>query len=369
MMTVNGILIPIDKVKAGMVTSDSIIKLNESGQTVLAIKPNTELNKDAIERLYRHGIKQIPVKKPAGGIVIPSLGITVPPVKPIMDSAVKEKAISGVRNLFTLAESGTENMTTAYQAIKELDHVVDQLVDTISSADADVHISDLKSYDEYTYHHSLSVAVLAIAIGKGMGFDSAMLKRLGHAAILHDIGKLLVPLEIINKPGKLTDEEFTTIQQHAEEGGNYFRNANIGDMELWTAIAYHHEKINGGGYPRGLKGEEIPLLSRVISVADVYDALTSYRSYRKPMLPAHAVEIIMGEVGKSFFYDVVSTFLESIKLYPINTVLELSDKRQGVVIDNTNSMRPILRMLDDGSTLDLLGKDNLSLMVTVVMDE
>ena len=368
-MAVNGIFIPIDDVKAGMVTSDFISKANESGQTILAIKPNTELNQDAIERLYRHGIKEVPVKKSASGIVMPTLGITVPPVKPLMDDSLKKKAIEGVRNLFTLAESGTENMTTAYQAIKELDNVVDQLIDTISSANADVHISDLKSYDEYTYHHSLSVAVLAIAIGKGMGFGSDMLKKLGQAAILHDIGKLLVPIEIINKPGKLTDKEFAIAQQHAIEGGNYFRNASIGDTELWTAIAYHHEKINGRGYPRGLRGEEIPLLSRIISVADVYDALTSYRSYRKPMLPAHAAEIIMGEVSQSFFYEVVSVFLESIKMYPINTVLELSNKRRGVVVDNTNSMRPVLQMLDDGSTLDLLGSDNLSLMITVVMEE
>ena len=293
--------------------------------------------------------------------------IKAPPIVSIIDETQRDEAVDGIRNLFGLIGSGvTENMTTAYQVVKQLDNIVDQLVETISTeSDSLVHIADLKSYDEYTYHHSLSVAVLSIAIGEGMGLDMEKLKLLGQSAMMHDIGKTNVPAELINKPGKLTDEEFSVVKKHAEDSGKYLKQSLIGNNIIWNSVTHHHEKYDGSGYPKGLKSDKIPLFSRIIAVADVYDALTSFRPYRNPMLPSEAVELVMSEVGRSFEYDVVVAFIEKLELYPVNSVVQLSDGRVGVVHENTHSMRPVLKMQDD-TLLDLMALDNLSLVIVKV---
>jgi putative nucleotidyltransferase with HDIG domain len=257
-------------------------------------------------------------------------------------------------------------MTTAYQVINGLNNVIGQLVSAISRDTTGlVQINDLKSYDEYTYHHSLSVAILSIATGQALKLSTPKLFSLGRCAIMHDIGKQLTPIEIINKKGKLTQEEFLIVKKHAAEGAMSIKNKGIGDMELWSGIMFHHEKIDGTGYPKQLTGKEIPLFSRIIAVADVYDAVTSYRSYRTPMSPADAYEYIMSETGTAFEHDIVIAFAKKLQLYPVNTVVELSDKRKGVVVENNNlSLRPMVRVLPSNELLDLSVSKNLNIIIT-----
>jgi HD-GYP domain-containing protein (c-di-GMP phosphodiesterase class II) len=131
----------------------------------------------------------------------------------------------------------------------------------------------------------------------------------------------------------------------------------------------HHEKVDGSGYPYGLKGDEIMLPGRIIAVADVYDALTSYRPYRTPMQPAEAVEYIMGNIGVQFDYDVVIAFLHKLELYPVGGFILLSNGKSAVVLDNQNSLRPIVRLLDTGDILDLFtDRKCLSLTITKSID-
>ena len=366
------IKISINEVESGMLTAEFISVYNEKGINVISVPPNTILSHYTIDRMKRFGVKevQIFVDLPSTDTrpkIIPPF--EVPPVKPVIDDKLRETAVSGIRDLFDLAQGESVNMTTAYQVVKDLDNVVDELVDTISSEDPNsiVQIADLKSYDEYTYHHSLSVAVLAIAIGQKLGFNKEQLKKLGQCAIMHDIGKMTVPNELINKKGRLTDKEFKIVQDHAINSARFLKQNNIGDTQLWIAVAHHHEKVNGKGYPNGLRGDKIPIYSQIIAVADVYDAVTSYRSYRAPMPPAEAIEFIMSEVSTSFEYNIVKAFVEKLEPYPLNSIVELSDGRRGVVVDNTkDSMRVVLKMIDDGSLLDLMGLDNLTLMITAV---
>ena len=369
-MALQRISLSIDEIEPGMTTGDFINAYSEDGLKVISIKPNTVLSQTSIERLKRHNVKEVKVvfELPSSRYGEDGIEIDAPPIKPMIDEGLKEEAVESIRSLFDIIGEGG-NMTTAYQAVKELDNVVEQLVDTISSeSNSFVHIADLKSYDEYTYHHSLSVAILAIAIGQEMGFDAIQLKKLGQCAIMHDIGKTDVPSELINKPGRLTEEEFEIVKEHAERGGKYLRDVAIGDKDLWNIVSHHHEKIDGSGYPKGLKGNQIPLFSQIIAVADVYDAVTSFRAYRSPMSPADAIELVMSEVGRSFVYDIVKAFVEKLEPYPVNTVVELTDKRLGVVIESTNSMRPILQMIDDDSTLDLMAMDNLHLIIERVLE-
>jgi HD-GYP domain-containing protein (c-di-GMP phosphodiesterase class II) len=203
------------------------------------------------------------------------------------------------------------------------------------------------------------VAVLSIATGQSLGLDLYELKRLARCAVLHDVGKIAIPQEIINKPGRLTPEEFEIVKQHAMNGLHALKSKGIGDAEMWNAVLLHHERYNGSGYPSGLEKEEIPLFSRIIAVADVYDAVTSYRSYRSPKTPSEAYDLLMSEVNRGFDYDVVQAFIKKLIFYPVGAVLEISSGRYGSVINNTNELRPTLQMHDNGEHLDLYHHQNL----------
>ena len=402
-------LIPTNAVTVGMTIAERIHANDEQNMNVIVIRSGTILTEKMVELLRRQQIKEVRIfsqepyasepsqesgarrenkppqesgapqeKKPPQESRIPQVNKipqtigTIPPVEPIiLDESLRVEAVDGIRGLFAAINEGSQkgNMTTAYQAVKGLETVVDHLVDSlISRGNRLVHIADLKSYDEYTYHHSLSVAVLSIAIGQDLGFDRPQLEELAHCAIMHDIGKTTLPLEIINKPSKLTDEEFAQVKDHPLNGSHYLQLGRIGNRKIWSGVAHHHEKVNGYGYPKGLAGEQIPLFSRIIAVADVYDAITSYRPYRSPMSPAEASAFIMSEIGKSFDYDIVKAFFNKLMLYPLNSLVELDNKRQGIVIDNTITTRPILKMLDNGEELDLANIDYLHLLIRRVYD-
>lgn len=356
--------IPLESVKTGMVAADHIFAPDDNVPIVLQ---NTVLSARMIERFKRHGVTRVPVEADEHfWDILPPL----PSVKPILDEKLRDEALSSIRRMFHAVSEGVteDNMTTAYHVVKELDVVVDQLVDTLAAeAKALIHIADLKSYDEYTYHHSLSVAVLSIAIGHSMSLDDSALRTLGRCAIMHDIGKILVPLDIINKPARLNDFEFTIIKNHPKFGYDYLAKGNIGDEAFREVVLRHHEKLDGAGYPDGIKDHEVPLMSRIISIADVYDAVTSYRAYRAPMPPAEAIELIMSQAGVDFDFDIVKAFIKKLELYPVNTCVELSNHQRGIVTDNRNSMRPVLRMLDTDDTLDLMDRGSLDLVITRVL--
>lgn len=296
----------------------------------------------------------------------------IPDVKPIINDELRDEAISSIKKMFEAFDTtdlSEKNMTTAHRAVKEIYAVVDKLIETLSGETYSlVHIADLKSYDEYTYHHSLSVAVLAIALGQSMSFSDDDLRLLGRAAMMHDIGKIYVPNELINKPGKLTEAEFKAVKNHTAEGYRHLMFEKVGDEYFRKIVLCHHEKVNGTGYPNKLEGNDIPFMSRIIAVADMYDAVTSYRSYRKPMSPSEAIELVMSESERALDYNIVKTFIEKMDFYPVNTCVELSDQRIGIVTDNSNSMRPVLRMIDTEEELDLMDMSNLNLVISRVVD-
>ncbi len=211
-----------------------------------------------------------------------------------------------------------------------------------------IGITKLQTYDKSTYHHSLSVTILSLAIGSALNLQRSKLIELGIAAMLHDIGKINIPHNIIAKPSKLTEAEFEIIKDHPLNGGNHLiSNLAITD-NMYKGIISHHEKYNGTGYPKGLKGEEIPLFGRIITIADVYDALTGNRPYRKPISPSEAIEYIME--GSSIIFDskVVKAFLTKIVPYPIGMIVKLNNDKQAYVVKENplNPLRPTVKLLD-----------------------
>lgn len=251
---------------------------------------------------------------------------------------------------------------------KAIKKVVNDIVEEIlSSEQVLLNLRDIRSYDNYLFSHSLGVTVLSIVMGKNIKRDEKFLRDLGIGCMLHDIGKLDIPKEILDKPEKLTEEEFEIVKFHTQYG---YRRILDQDGELPATSAHvaweHHERIDGTGYPRGLKGEKIHIFSRISGVADVYDAMTVDRVYRKAYPPNEAVEFIMGASGTLFDYEVVKAFLKSIAPYPVGDIVLLSTEEVAIVVDINRDfpLRPVLRVIkDDGwEDIDLMSKTNISII-------
>lgn len=182
------------------------------------------------------------------------------------------------------------------------------------SSDAFVRIISLSSHDYYTYSHCVNVMTFTIGLLNSLGVkDPRVLKEVGMGALLHDIGKAKVPLHVLNKPAPLTDEEWVIMKQHPSFGLEMLHGTNVPERGK-TVVVQHHEKLNGTGYPYGLKGDQIPLISQVVSLCDAYDAMTTNRVYKKAMKPFTAFKIIANEMRGTFDPVVIEKFIELLNL-------------------------------------------------------
>jgi len=219
---------------------------------------------------------------------------------------------------------------------------VTELVEEISASvlrnpNALISLARLKNADEYTYMHSVAVCALMIALARQLGLAEVQVREAGMAGLLHDIGKMLIPEAILNKPGKLTDAEFTTVRGHPEAGNSILLDSqNISAMVLDVCL-HHHEKVDGSGYPHRLKGDEISLFAKMGAVCDVYDAITSDRPYKRGWDPAESIRK-MAEWSKGHFDDVVfKAFVKSVGIYPTGSLVRLESGRLGLVMDQHES--------------------------------
>lgn len=224
--------------------------------------------------------------------------------------------------------------------------MIDELMDV---KDTMVNLQDLKSNDQYTFSHSVNVCVLSLITGISMNYDEGRLRELGIGAMLHDVGKTRIPNEILNKPGSLTADEFEIVKKHTSFGYELLKKS----MVLSTYASYialtHHERYDGEGYPLGLRGEEIHEFARIVSIADVYDALTSDRVYKKRVNINEAVEYLIGMGDHQFDYNIVRNFIEHITIYPPGTCVLLNNGEKAIVVDVNKRYpnRPIIRILYD----------------------
>lgn len=246
--------------------------------------------------------------------------------------------------------------------------VAKKMVDEILTKGAvSLDLTDLRSYDDYTYAHSVNVAVFSCVIGMGMGLSENDLNSLVMAGLLHDLGKLQIPSEILNKPGRLTQEEYQIMKSHATLSYELISERWDISAHIKTAVLFHHENVDGSGYPQGIDGSEQSLFTKILHVADVYDALISKRPYKNPYSPYEATEYLMGGCGIMFDRQVVETLLQYVPLYPKGTEVQLSDGRVGIIYENSgiHNLRPILRLMD-GWLLDLTKSENLHLTLMPV---
>lgn len=225
-------------------------------------------------------------------------------------------------------------------------------------------LMDLRSFDDHTYAHSVNVAVICGVIGMGLKMETKDLEQLVMAALLHDLGKRTIPPEILNKPGRLTQEEFAAVKAHPIRSYEMIKDRGDIPDAVKTAVLYHHENVDGSGYPEGLTGDEQSLFTRILHVADVYDAMVSKRPYKPSYSPCEASEYLMGGCGILFDQDIVKVLLEHVPLYPKGSKVRLSDGREGIIFENggMNNLRPVIR-LTTGDMLDLYEKGNYSVTI------
>ena len=216
--------------------------------------------------------------------------------KVTLSASVRERVATGIQFIYNNPESPEIDKATNY--------IADSLMDSINQNNAiAIDISALKTSDEYTFKHSVDVATISMIVAKQQGMNSNQIREIGVAGLLHDIGKTKVPTNILNKPGKLNNQEFEIMKQHTLIGAQMLDSLEMYHDEEMMKYAYeicrwHHERYDGKGYPDGLKGEEIPLSAQVVSLADVYDALVSDRVYKKAYSHEKAMEMILnGECG------------------------------------------------------------------------
>lgn len=214
--------------------------------------------------------------------------------------------------------------------------LVEEITNSISrNPGALISLARLKTADDYTYMHSVAVCALMIALARQLGLDEQQTRAAGLAGLLHDMGKAFVPNEVLNKPGKLTDDEFTLIKKHPELGYEALIQGNGATETVLDVCLHHHEKTDGSGYPKGLKADGISLFAKMGAVCDVYDAITSNRPYKAGWDPAESLRK-MAEWAKGHFDEsVFQAFVKSLGIYPIGSLVLLASGRIGVVTEQS----------------------------------
>lgn len=224
--------------------------------------------------------------------------------------------------------------------------LVDDIADSVARNEgALISLVRLKNKDDYTYMHSVAVCALMVALAKELGLSDVEIKRAGMAGLLHDIGKAGIPNEVLNKPGALTDEEFTLVKEHPQRGHALLLQGQVVDEVVLDVCLHHHEKVNGMGYPHKLKADEISLFAKMGAVCDVYDAVTSNRPYKDGWEPGVSLQR-MAQWADHFDDTVFKAFVKSVGIYPVGSMVKLKSGRLAVVIDQSpkSLLTPIVKV-------------------------
>ncbi|MBP9907500.1 MAG: HD-GYP domain-containing protein [Rhodoferax sp.] len=215
--------------------------------------------------------------------------------------------------------------------------LVEDISDSISrNPGAIISLARLKTADDYTYMHSVAVCAMMVALAKQLGLDDAQTRSCGMAGLLHDLGKVAMPVDVLNKPGKLTEAEFDIMKQHPGEGHKMLLAGSGVDPVALDVVLHHHEKTSGTGYPKGLKGDQISLYSKMGAVCDVYDAITSNRPYKAGWDPAESLRKMAEWANGHFDLMIFQAFVKSMGIYPVGSLIRLKSGRIGVVMEQSS---------------------------------
>ena len=353
------IYLPIEKLTEGMVLARNIPGTNPMLPFAVS---GYQLSEHIINRLKTIGVQ--------GAYIHTALTEGIEPVD-LVEPELKAKMLTSIRHAF---DQNLKKVTiqSSMQTYDELAAVSKSVVMNILNMDEYLfQMIDIRDYDNYTYSHSLYVGILSVLLGKFLGLSLTELNDLALCGLLHDIGKTDISLEITNKSGPLNDEEYEIMKQHPSLSYEKLRKTNMFSQVILHGIQAHHEKFDGSGYPFGLAGKKIPLYARILSIADVYDALSSTRPYRKAWPPRRIFDYLTSCSSSHFDPDLLAAFLQCVSAYPIGTIVQLSDGSTAVVKENTPgfTLRPVIRFLTPSA---IAGKDvdlsHEALNITIIDD-
>ncbi|HJH11317.1 MAG TPA: HD-GYP domain-containing protein [Metalysinibacillus jejuensis] len=332
-------LIALEAVRDGMTLGKTI--WNDAGHPLL--QQGVRLNERSIKRLEQLNVQYIYIDTAL------SKGIEVVETVP---HTVRNCVVKEIRQSFEAVQKADKKKIAyvleqkAYALSKDLDELIKIIME---SGEALMVLSDAFLYDEYIYQHSFQVTLYALAIAKHLKYSEKDLKTIGMGALLHDIGKISIPQEILQKPSRLTEQEYEEMKEHTKYGFELLRNLYTMPLLVAHCAFQHHERLDGTGYPRGLTEKEIHPFAKIIAVADVFDALSSMRVYRKKILPVECLKIMAKGEGTEFDPIVLEALRKCIVHYPNGTILQLEDERRGIVIRQNpiNPLRPVLRVFEE----------------------
>jgi putative nucleotidyltransferase with HDIG domain len=333
------------------------------------LRNRVQLKTDAdIERILKHQIREVYIDTDQGKDVDDAP--TEPEVEDEIQKQISQLDEPNLRKrdrvalqeemvrakiLLTEAKEKIQSLMDGVKLGKQIDmQQVENLVDKVTesvlkNSDALVSLARIKNKDEYTYLHSLAVSALCISFGEHLQLGDKKVKAIGVGGLLHDIGKVRVPSEVLNKPGPLTEKEFEIIKQHVKYGDCILRETTKIEEDSICVTAHHHERLDGTGYPEGLKGNEISLFGQMGAIVDIYDALTSERCYKNAMPPTNALRKLFEWSNGYVNRELVERFITCLGIYPIGTVVRLRSGLIGVVIDHGEKglLYPMVRALYD----------------------
>ncbi|QMV43704.1 HD-GYP domain-containing protein [Cohnella cholangitidis] len=338
-------MMPISLSRPGMKLAKKIY----SDDGIVLLAEGVELTSSLIRRLGDCGVSFLYIQDARlDDLVVPEL----------LSEETQRNTIQAIRHAFReFVDFPRRNKSATYPYIgRNMRNAMQQIMDELgSSKDAMIMLMNLHTVDHYLYMHSLNVCVYSTLLGIASGYDNEQLMTLGLGAMLHDIGKTQISMQVLLKPGELSAYEFEEMKRHAERG--YYLLKDEPNIPLLAAhCAYqHHERINGSGYPRGIKGDEIHEYAKWIGIVDSYDAMTSHRVYRDAMLPHQAVEALYA--GSDILYDTskLQLFRDKVAIYPIGITVKLNTGQSAVVsdINSTCVHRPVIRVLTDEEGMEL----------------
>ncbi|WP_275672344.1 HD-GYP domain-containing protein [Thermomonas alba] len=254
----------------------------------------------------------------------------------------REICLSGKQQVMALF--GELRLGNSIEPESVLPLVEEMQASVLRNPSALISVARLKTHDDYTYLHSVAVAALMLALARQLGLDPVQTKMAGCGGLMHDLGKAFMPLEILNKPGRLTDEEFAVMKTHPAAGARALQEAGAEAGVIDIAL-HHHERMDGRGYPHGLRGEEISLLARMGAICDVYDAVTSVRAYKAPWDPAGAMREMARWEGH-FDKRIFNAFVKTVGIYPIGALVRLASEHLAVVAEQSSEslLKPKVRV-------------------------
>jgi len=314
-------LLSIKSLKEGMVLGRTI--WNEAGHPLL--QEDIEMNGQVISRLKDLNIQYVYIKDEMSKDIESFDSVPI---------EIRKRVVTDITKTFKSLQKVKKGGESYFldQQSKVLYSIIDELLENILEDENILTVlGDVFLYDNYVYHHSFQVTTYSIAIAKEMNYSYEEIRQIALGALLHDVGKMLIPQEILFKPGKLSEEEFEEVRKHTTFGFDVLRGLHTVSLLIAHCAFQHHERLDGSGYPRGLIDFEIHPFAKIIAVADVFDAVTSNRVYKGKMQPSQGIAIL--EAGKGTLYDakVVDAFTKIIAHYPNGTTVVLSDESRAII--------------------------------------